>query len=410
MTGTPTSAPAPAPARTLLPGIEGLRGVAAIAVLLYHVQRQLARPTTDVPVVGEIAFLSHGVTLFFVLSGFLLFLPFARGLLADGPMPRLSRYAANRALRVFPGYVVVLLIVSLGLRVAVLPRDTRDAGLDIGILDPADTVVNALLLQGWSPRTLRSGIEVAWTLGVEVSFYVLLPVVAIAAARLLRGRAPWIRALAPAAALLLLGVAGKAWSTLAQAPLGHSGRLASEWGATGEAVANRSILVHADLFSYGMAAAVVLLTLSADEGLRDRVARRRVAAGILAAVLVVAASTVPAGAFEESIVAASCAALLLLVALPRPDGSSGPLTRFLELRWVAWLGTISFSLYLWHLPVIRFLRRSGLVLPDTLTGFALNALVVAAVTLALSAATYYAIERPALRLKPGSRGSARGPS
>jgi peptidoglycan/LPS O-acetylase OafA/YrhL len=401
MTGTPTSAPARV--RTLLPGIEGLRGVAAVAVLLYHVQRQLARPTTDVPVVGEIAFLSHGVTLFFVLSGFLLFLPFARGLLADGPMPRLGRYAANRALRVFPGYVAVLLLVSLALRVAVLPRDTRDAGLDIGVLGPVDTVVNVLLLQGWTPRTLRSGIEVAWTLGVEVSFYVVLPIVAVAAARLLRGRATWIRALAPAVALLLLGVAGKVWSTVAQAPLGHSGRLASEWGATWEAVANRSILVHADLFSYGMAAAVVLLTVNADERLRDRVVRWRLPAGVLAAVLVVVASTVPAGAFEEAIVAAACATLLLLVVLPGRDGSLGPFTRFLQLRGVAWLGTISFSLYLWHLPVIRFLRRSGLVLPDTLPGFAVNALVVAAVTLALSAATYYAIERPALRLKPGSR-------
>jgi peptidoglycan/LPS O-acetylase OafA/YrhL len=401
MTGTPTSAPARV--RTLLPGIEGLRGVAAVAVLLYHVQRQLARPTTDVPVVGEIAFLSHGVTLFFVLSGFLLFLPFARCLLADGPMPRLGRYAANRALRVFPGYVAVLLLVSLALRVAVLPRDTRDSGIDIGVLGPVDTVVNVLLLQGWTPRTLRSGIEVAWTLGVEVSFYVALPIVAVAAARLLRGRATWIRALAPAVALLLLGVAGKVWSTVAQAPLGHTGRLASEWGATWEAVANRSILVHADLFSYGMAAAVVLLTVNADERLRDRVVRWRLPAGVLAAVLVVVASTVPAGAFEEAIVAAACATLLLLVVLPGRDGSLGPFTRFLQLRGVAWLGTISFSLYLWHLPVIRFLRRSGLVLPDTLPGFAVNALVVAAVTLALSAATYYAIERPALRLKPGSR-------
>ncbi|MDQ0743881.1 peptidoglycan/LPS O-acetylase OafA/YrhL [Clavibacter sp. B3I6] len=401
MTGTPTSAPARV--RTLLPGIEGLRGIAAVAVLLYHVQRQLARPTTDIPLVGEVAFFSHGVTLFFVLSGFLLFLPFARALVQGGPMPRLSRYAANRALRVFPGYVVVLLLVSLVLRVAVLPREARDAGIAVGALGPVDTLLNALLLQGYTPRTLRSGIEVAWTLAVEVSFYVVLPVVALLAARLLRGRATWIRALAPAAALLLVGVAGKVWSTIAQAPLGHRGRLASEWGATWEAVANRSILVHADLFSYGMAAAVILLTLSADERLRDRVAAWRVPAGIVAAALVIVASVVPVGAFEESVVAASCALLLLLVALPRRGGSLGPVTRVLELRWIAWLGTISFSVYLWHLPVIRFLRRAGLVLPDTLGGFALNTLVVGAVTLVLAAATYYAIERPALRLKPGSR-------
>jgi peptidoglycan/LPS O-acetylase OafA/YrhL len=401
MTGTPTSAPARV--RTLLPGIEGLRGIAAIAVLLYHVQRQLARPTTDIPLVGEVAFFSHGVTLFFVLSGFLLFLPFARSLVQGGPMPRLSRYAANRALRVLPGYVVVLLLVSLVLRVAVLPREARDAGIAVGVLGPLDTVLNALLLQGYTPRTLRSGIEVAWTLAVEVSFYVVLPVVALLAARLLRGRPTWIRALAPAAALLLVGVAGKVWSTIAQAPLGHRGRLASEWGVTWEAVANRSILVHADLFSYGMAAAVVLLTLSADERLRDRVAAWRVPAGIVAAALVVVASVAPVGAFEESVVAASCALLLLLVALPRRGGSLGPVTRVLELRWVAWLGTISFSVYLWHLPVIRYLRRAGLVLPDTLAGFAVNTLVVGAVTLVLSAATYYAIERPALRLRPGSR-------
>jgi peptidoglycan/LPS O-acetylase OafA/YrhL len=273
----------------------------------------------------------------------------------------------------------------------------------VGVLGPLDTVLNALLLQGYTPRTLRSGIEVAWTLAVEVSFYVVLPVVALLAARLLRGRPTWIRALAPAAALLLVGVAGKVWSTIAQAPLGHRGRLASEWGVTWEAVANRSILVHADLFSYGMAAAVVLLTLSADERLRDRVAAWRVPAGIVAAALVVVASVAPVGAFEESVVAASCALLLLLVALPRRGGSLGPVTRVLELRWVAWLGTISFSVYLWHLPVIRYLRRAGLVLPDTLAGFAVNTLVVGAVTLVLSAATYYAIERPSLRLKPGSR-------
>ncbi|OUE08218.1 Acyltransferase family protein [Clavibacter michiganensis] len=401
MTGTPTSAPARV--RTLLPGIEGLRGVAAIAVLLYHVQRQLARPTTDVPLVGEVAFFSHGVTLFFVLSGFLLFLPFARSLIDGGPLPRLSRYAANRALRVFPGYIVVLLLVSLVLRVAILPRDTRDAGLEIGTLGPVDTVLNALLLQGYAPRTLRSGIEVAWTLAVEVCFYVLLPIVAVLAARLLRGRGTWVRALAPAVVLLVIGMAGKVWSMIAQAPLGHQGRLASEWGATGEAVANRSILTHADLFAYGMAAAVVLLTLSADEGLRDRLAAWRVPVGIAAAVIIVVASEAPVEAFEESLVAASCAALLLIVALPRRGGSLSPVTRFLELRWIAWLGTISFSVYLWHLPVIRFLRRAGLVLPDTVAGFALNTLVVGAVTLALSAATYYAIERPALRLKPGSR-------
>ncbi|OUD84455.1 Acyltransferase family protein [Clavibacter michiganensis subsp. michiganensis] len=89
--------------RTVLPGIEGLRGVAAVAVLLYHVQRQLARPTTDVPLVGEVAFFSHGVTLFFVLSGFLLFLPFARGLVDGDAMracrgtPRTACYVCSRA-------------------------------------------------------------------------------------------------------------------------------------------------------------------------------------------------------------------------------------------------------------------------------------------------------------------------
>ncbi|WP_414171215.1 acyltransferase family protein [Clavibacter tessellarius] len=343
------------------------------------------------------------MTLFFVLSGFLLFLPFARALVDGGRMPRLSRYAANRALRVLPGYVVVLLLVSLVLRVAILPRETRDAGISVGTLGPLDTVVNALLLQGYSPRTLRSGIEVAWTLAVEVSFYVVLPVVALLAARLLRRRATWIRALAPAVVLLLVGVAGKVWSMVAQAPLGHRGRLASEWGVTWEAVANRSIVVHADLFAYGMAAAVVLLALSADEGLRDRVARWRVPAGLGAAALIVVASETPVGAFEESVVAASCATLLLLVALPRRGDPSAPSRASSRLRWVAWLGTISFSVYLWHLPVVRFLRRAGLVLPDTLAGFALNTLVVGVVTLALSAATYYAIERAALRLKPGSR-------
>src|SRR5690242_9257170 len=96
-----------------LVGIEGLRGMAALSVLVHHVTIRLADPDR----IGGFArigdWLTHGLTLFFVLSGFLLFRPFAASMVEGRPLPSIRKYARNRFLRIYPAYLVILLLVGL---------------------------------------------------------------------------------------------------------------------------------------------------------------------------------------------------------------------------------------------------------------------------------------------------------
>ena len=72
----------------------------------------------------------------------------------------------------------------------------------------------------------------------------------------------------------------------------------------------------------------------------------------------------------------------------------------LECRPLVLLGTVSYSLFLWNYPVAVFLERHGLLArPDTALNVAVNLAVGVPAVVALSAATYFLVERPALRLR-----------
>src|ERR671914_1995010 len=91
-----------------LAGIEGVRGLAALSVVIYHVWRF----TQDgVPFSPLLQYFWLGVTAFFVLSGFLLYRPFAAATLAARPRPSLVRYARSRFLRIVPAYYVGLTVL-----------------------------------------------------------------------------------------------------------------------------------------------------------------------------------------------------------------------------------------------------------------------------------------------------------
>jgi peptidoglycan/LPS O-acetylase OafA/YrhL len=95
----------------------------------------------------------------------------------------------------------------------------------------------------------------------------------------------------------------------------------------------------------------------------------------------------------------ACSLLLALVVLHRPATEApSMLVRFLETRPLVWLGIISYSVFLWHEPLVRFLQEHGFTFSGT-AGFFANTLLLAGVTLSLSAITYRFVERPALPLK-----------
>lgn len=379
----------PGPASRLR-GIEGLRALAAISVLTLHVYLFAPAPTSglidSMGIVGRLAAAARGgLMLFFVLSGFLLWTPFARSILSGSQLPPIGAYFRNRALRIVPAYWVILLVTSFVLRTAV----TRYHPFAIGsVTDPGVLARDLLFIQGYWISTANTGVAPAWSLCAEVVFYALLPVLGILGAAHLRRPPGAGAALAPAVGLVVLGLAVKgALASHGISPYGMSGLVVSE-----------SFPAFADLFGIGMAAAVVFAAVQLGL-IRVAPAARVLLGGLGAAVLLILALAIRdhgSAGFRDTAVGLGCAGVLLSIALPAEGRRSA--RALLESRPVATVGLWSYSVYLWHLPVILLLRRWGVESHNYLT-LAGCWLATLGVTLALSAVTFNLVEAPMLRRK-----------
>jgi peptidoglycan/LPS O-acetylase OafA/YrhL len=102
----------------------------------------------------------------------------------------------------------------------------------------------------------------------------------------------------------------------------------------------------------------------------------------------------------DSLMAAACGLFLSLVVLGGFAGVQGPApVGWLEARPIVWVGVVSYGLFLWHEPIIWWLRDRGMLAAGGIAGFLLNLVIVGTVSLALSALTYKLVELPALRRK-----------
>jgi peptidoglycan/LPS O-acetylase OafA/YrhL len=385
-----------------LPGIEGLRALAAGSVLVFHAWALTPRSGGD-DVLGPLdrfmPDLTFGVVLFFTLSGFLLYRPFAAALVRAEAMPSIRRYFRNRALRILPAYWAILfLCLILG---SLLFWDSAGRLVSGRPIDARVLAQSALFLQDYTPSTMLSGIGPAWSLAVEVVFYCLLPLLVLGAALLARRRTTrrgrtWC-ALAPAALLLVVGLSGKAAAKFLIPPAFPYAGYEQDW----HSVLERSFWCQADLFAFGMIVAVVKVQW--DDG-RVRLPRWWQSAAVAAAIGSYLFTTARFR-FEQlsyspanTLMAAAFGLLLALVVLQRSPAQPSRLTRILETRALVGIGVISYSVFLWHEPLIRWLGAQGVLRPGA-GGFATNLALVVAVTLAASTATYVFVEAPALRLR-----------
>lgn len=384
-----------------LAGIEGLRGVAIASVLLYHVW--LISPPRRDPIhlgwLGTYVFpqLGNGVTLFFALSGFLLFLPFATAALRQKPRPEFDAYLKNRALRILPAYWFVFLMTALVLQSARVYRG--DAAVVAAMHNPKLLVENLLLVQNYHPSTLATGIVPAWSLVIEVVFYLILPLLVVAALQLARRanshRQRVAAMLFPAAFMALVG--------LVSLPIDVGvGRV---FDRTWVGVWQLSFLTHAHLFALGLALAVVRVEWQ-DGRLRLPAWWRPVGA---LALIVLAAAIVKLGAdgtiaskWQVALVAVVCGLLLALTILP-PSHSRSRLVGTLESPPFVATGLVSYSVYLWHAPIILWLRAHSVTHGGGFRAFGLNLLIVGSITGVIAWLTYRYVEKPALRLKSRTR-------
>nr|MDT0666174.1 hypothetical protein [Micromonospora sp. DSM 115978] len=139
-----------------------------------------------------------GVAVFFVISGFLLYRPFAAAHLAGVKSPAAGPFLVRRFLRIYPAYWLALVV-----GVAVV-------GPTISVYGWEGLLRCALLVQGFQPLWSQQGLTQAWTLTVELSFYLSLPFYAWLTARFARRMAdPVARLRTELVGVALLFLVGK---------------------------------------------------------------------------------------------------------------------------------------------------------------------------------------------------------
>lgn len=349
-----------------VPALDGIRGIAVLAVFGHHLDLRWLQ--------GGF----FGVDIFFALSGFLITTLLLEEHARHGSIC-LHEFFRRRFWRLYPA-LVVLVAVS-----AASAFRRPDVGLDRIALVVAATLTyqsNWLLIA--DRNAWVGGLGHTWSLAVEVHFYFLWSTTLVLAIRRWGLR---VRALLGFA--LIIAVTSELWRIIV-------------WAATtdnGHAYAGTDTRL--DSLFFGVAAALLrfdyLPNPSANPIARlTRAKVRAVELGLALGVgwLIYETEPFSAGAFAGGFgFVGGATSFLILITLLHP---ASLLARPLRNDVLVWLGQISYPLYLWHLPVKKFITPERLALFDTGEWFI--TLVRVLVSISLAAVSYYFIERAFLHL------------
>ena len=353
-------------------GIESLRGLAALGVVVCHAFGHFYGFTRFSPnperIVGWAC--QVGVAVFFVVSGFCIRLPMARALAADDKA-RLDvrQYLARRARRILPPYWIAIAVsIAVGLISPVSPLDGSHSLLDIGL--------HLVGLHTLLPSSINSINGVFWTIGLEIQFYLAYLLLAHRPATPLKGFALLVLAVAAYAAASFAFPSPSPWREVGQAFV-----LVTLWQWYLGAVLADLYVRHADSFAAAsipaawtvrLLAAAVLIALGLGDPVLMHVHPTYWLLPIAAAMAVVGALMGPARG--------------------RP-----------RLSLTSALGKASYSLYLLHPAVLGLVELAARAWAWPLWLSTLVA-IIGAVAVALIA--YRVIERPFMA-KPSKRLDAR---
>ena len=307
--------------RSFLPAVEGMRACAAMGVVVTHVAFQTGHSSG---VSGRLfGRFDLAVAVFFALSGFLLWRGHAAAARGIGTRPRTGHYLRSRVVRIMPAYLVAVVVI-----LSLLP--------DADHASPTVWLANLTLTQIYVPLTLTGGLTQMWSLSVEVSFYLALPILALLARRLpVSARVPAIAALA---------ALSWAWGWLpVQA---GSGITPLNWPPA--------------FFSWFAAGMLLAEWAHTPLGFPHRLARRRVVMAAVAVLAYLLAASplagpeglVPGSATQFSVKTAAGSlvafALVAPLVLDRPDTPH----RLLGTPSMVTLGRWSYGLFVWHLAAL----------------------------------------------------------
>ncbi|KQV13230.1 MULTISPECIES: acyltransferase [unclassified Kitasatospora] len=362
----PVEAQQPSPA-SRLPSLTGLRFVAALVVFVYHTSR--TSPTLVLAADKGFAHDFHeiaqpagglGVSFFFVLSGFIL-------TWSARSTDTAAAFWRRRAVKIFPNYVLGWAAAMLLFAAATTPDRTA--------------ILNLLTLQSWTPgfRTYFSVDPPAWSIGVEVLFYALFPLLL-----------PLVRRIGPqhlkywigGALLGIFAVPMTAYLALPSTPQIVTGPVSDDQFFFAY------IFPPARLFDFLLG---VLVARAVQAG-RWRNAGMAWSALLLAAGYALSFQ-VPFLYGQRFVCIIPIAMLIAAAATADVQGRAS----LFRSRAMVWLGNISFAFYLLHFVVLVTVRKAlGHELYPTPTTLAILAADLV-ISIAVSGLVYTLVERPVVR-------------
>lgn len=355
--------------------MEALRGLAALGVVSSHTLLLFGSYRPDDPFHQLVYTGSLGVFLFFALSGYLLFRPFARMHFFGQGRIRLRPYMLNRALRILPLYFVVIGVFL----VLIATTSEREHWWRY-----------MLLIQEFFRDSANTLDGPAWSLTVELQFYLLLPLLAAVVAVIARRKRRLAISALVALAILSLGF-----------------RQYTQWihPTTYAVVWFHSFPGNFAFFVPGMILALWEPKEATDERprrLRALLATRN-AWAILAILAWLAIPLLPrgGGGLPRDVTAVIVDTMVLIAAYLALGACvltlrDGRLVRLLEWRPLVLVGVASYSLYLWHYPIVQRLPRLTLLGHQV---WVAQWVFVVAICCTIAAISYAVIEAPGLRLR-----------
>lgn len=387
------------------PALDSARAIGALAVLTTHTAFWAGAYTSHGIWGSVLARLDVGVAIFFVLSGFLLARPWLARHDAGLPAPGVGRYFWKRILRIYPVYLITVVIALT------LIHQPEPIGWERWLS-------NVFLVDIYLHFGLPAGLTQMWSLATEVAFYLLLPALMLA----LLGRRP--REVEPGSSAglpmrrICIGfavlVAINVWWHLS---------LTEQLSGPGKADAVVWLPAYLTWFSMGIGLAVVHVRwtrpspAAAPTPLLVRLGQLPGTCYVICAALLLCAATPLAGPtmlavatgpqqLTKSLLYAAIGALVVLPGVFAPAASR--YVQFMSLPWLRHVGLISYGIFCIHLPVLHFVMW--------LTHFELfrgHGLQIFALTVVLSLAAaevlYRLVELPTNQLRNVGRPSGRTP-
>jgi len=359
-----------------IPALDGLRAAAVLLVVVFHVWYKgpaLIETTGSLlPEQHPLWSLHTGVHLFFILSSFLLFLPYAQWILGQKGPPNSLQFYKRRILRVGPAFWASVAILLLA---APLTPDR------IG-----NAVAHVFFVFNAIPGSSAQFNDVFWTMAIEVQFYAVLPLIGVLAYWLSRRLGPLQAVLVVFGACLLVSMTSGYLGHRFQ-PLGLVW-----WGLLGR----YSLSLWLSVFGTGILASLVYCGLRKSPRLAAPAQRAGpviFGAGMalaLGVAFVPSLGQLPLNGGSNDLMFGYAYAAMLFGVLIGPPALRLPF----ELPVVRFIGLISYSLYIWHTVVWSHLAPDLGAIHGPLAQMAVGVLLELLVAIPVAYVSYQLTERP----------------